>query len=682
MLCVVSVTITSMLAWRLVKIHVIESDKYQTAAAKSYIERAPLKSKRGFIMDARDNLLTNNIVNVSLIADRYRLDDVRMAALGLAYSTLMYSPEWKEKQASPEYNALSEEGKAKALNKAVERVRRHIINDLIIKTDAVEGDIFSSLEDFFEEGKKDQLVDDSQQEDKNKGVDKKKMADLIAKHEEYAVAIICDRLQINKEECLKKLRESKNKRIVLVQNLTDDQQEQLELDFRENKVQGFSFDRSERRWYTMPTMLSHVVGYTNFENKGQVGIERYLNKYLSGQDGFRQSSRDSRGLPLSSSLDKLKPAIHGLNLQLSVDMSLQAIAEEELDAGLAEMKAEKGTVILVEPKTGNILALACRPTYDLNLRNTKKEGDVNKEINPEVNFAVQGMYEPGSTFKVVTVSGALDAKKVTLSTMIDCGSKILVEGPVTLTDTSSYGMRTVEQVVQKSSNNGTYRIGKRLGYKAFLDYYTKFGFGQLTGVPLASEIKGNKQDASNIVNFSRMAIGYAVGVTPLQVAMAYAAIANNGVRMKPRLVTRIFDNDNKEYFADETKPQEVCRVISERAATDMRKALLTVMEPGGTGQRCRVPGFKVGGKTGTARRFSENRGGYADGQYVCSFAGIVPIENPAFVCLVVVDNPRTQQFTHYGGTIAGPIFQRVATRAAAQMNLTPSELIAPAKESQ
>lgn len=653
-LCLLSVTVTSLLTCRLVKIHILDSEKNQKEAQSSYLEREYIKARRGIIIDARNNQLVSNIFNASLIADRYRLDDPRMAALGLAYSQAANSPEWPE---------LDEKGR----NKLIERLRRKIYLSAQKDEEVISPDRMAMVEDLLQEA-------DSSNDNKatsnviEENFDKDALDKIIKSHEEYAITIIATRLNLNKDELLKKLRDTKNKRIVLVQNLTNDQVEILENDLRNMRVQGFTFDRSARRWYNMPHTLVHVLGYTDFRGRGMMGIEKSLDRYLAGQDGFRQSARDSRGLPLSSSLDKLKPAVHGLNLQLTIDMNIQNIVEEELDAGIAEFNPERIAAIMVEPKTGSIMAMACRPSYNLN--------DKDKEALEKgaLNYCVQGVYEPGSTFKVVAVSGALDAKKVTLNTPINCGSKHYSEGAIQITDTSSYGTQPVLGVVRKSSNIGTYKIALRLSRDNFVQYLKNFGLGQKTGIDLSSESSGSVRDGKNAVDYSRMCIGYAVGVTPIQVAMVYAAIANGGVMMKPRLVERIFDNENKTVQEEMTKPQVLKRVISETAARDMRTALRSVTEQGGTGTRSRVPGFTVGGKTGTARRHVEGKG-YMQGQYTVSFAGMLPAEKPAFICLVVVDNPRTTTVTHYGGTIAGPIFKKIAQRTAAALNLAPTEPI-------
>ncbi len=663
-LCLLCVTVVSLLTCRLVKIQLLDSDSNQRLAQRDYRKPEAIKAKRGLITDSRDNLLVSNVFTCNLIADRVHLDDPRVAAQGLAYAMAVRTSEWP---------ALDEKGQ----NKLLKKTYRNIYLDVLKDDEGIEPDRIAIVEDLLARASNAQTPEQAEQAQKaavHEDFDEEALNKLIRSHEEYAIDIIAQRLKLNKQELLDKLRNSKQKRIPLVQNITEEQMDILQKDLRTMHVDGFTFEHNARRWYHMPKTLSHVLGYTNFEGRGMIGIERSLDRYLAGQDGFRICFTDSRGLLLSSSLDKLKPAVNGLNLKLTIDMNIQSIVEEELEAGMKEMAAERAAVVMVEPHTGNIMAMACRPAFDLNEKNP---AELEKGA---LNFCTQGVYEPGSTFKIVAVSSALDSKKATLNTMIDCGSKTYSEGAITLTDTASYGMRSVMGVVQKSSNIGTYKIAKRAGRAIVVDHLKKFGFGKRTGIDLSSESAGAVRDGENPVDFSRMAIGYAVGVTPIQIAMAYATVANGGVLMKPRLVERIFDSNNKTVTPDLTRPQEVCRVISESAARDMKKALMAVTEQGGTGTRGRIPGFKVGAKTGTARRHVEGKG-YMDGQYTVSFAGIVPAEKPAFVCLVVVDNPRTTKVRHYGGTVAGPIFQKIAARTVAALNLTPTEPLSDFKES-
>jgi len=352
-------------------------------------------------------------------------------------------------------------------------------------------------------------------------------------------------------------------------------------------------------------------------------------------------------------------------VQLTLDMGMQAILEEELAAGLAEFQSEKGAIVLMNPNTGELLAMASFPSYNLNTRkNVVKYG---------FDFATQAIYEPGSTFKIISTSGALDKGLVNPDTEIFCHNGVYHKGSIRVPDHHPYGMLPVWKVLQKSSNVGAYKIALQLGRKNFYGYVKAYGFGSKTDIDMAGESAGVVRNTGNPTDFSRIAYGYAVSVTPLQVACAYSAIANGGMLMRPLLVKSVMANDGTTIM--NFKPEPVRRVIKEKTAEQMRKALATVVSLQGTARRAKVPGFKVAGKTGTTVKINTKGGGYMHGRYTVSFAGMMPAEKPAFVCVVVVDDPQTNEVHRYGGTIAAPIFAKVAARVANRMGLEPTEPI-------
>jgi cell division protein FtsI/penicillin-binding protein 2 len=308
--------------------------------------------------------------------------------------------------------------------------------------------------------------------------------------------------------------------------------------------------------------------------------------------------------------------------------------------------------------------MASRPSYNLNRR---------QRINDaSLNFATQAIYEPGSTFKVIAVSGALDAGVVNPLTPVFCHGGYFQEGAIIVHDHHPYGTLTVEGVVQKSSNIGAYMLARKLGKKRFFAMGERLGFGRKTGIRLSGESSGVFRDTGNGVDFSRVAYGYAANVTPLQVVCAYAAVANGGRLMRPRIVSRVVSNEGR--VIEQINPEMVGRAMSGKTAEQVRKALSMVVSNKGTARRAKVPGYRVGGKTGTARKHDPKHG-YMPGHYTVSFVGIVPIDQPAFVCVVVVDDPRIDPAVvpHYGGTIAAPIFSRIAERVAKYMKIPPTE---------
>jgi cell division protein FtsI/penicillin-binding protein 2 len=353
-------------------------------------------------------------------------------------------------------------------------------------------------------------------------------------------------------------------------------------------------------------------------------------------------------------------------VQLTIDMGIQAIVEEELDAGLTEFESVRGAVVLMDPKTGEILAMASRPHFDLNHKQNIAENGYN--------YAIQAIYEPGSTIKIVAAAGALNEGLVTPVTSIFCHNGFYQEGRVALRDDHPAGTLSFEGVLQKSNNIGTYKMARQLGAERFYDYLHRFGFGRKTGILLSGESAGMARNTGNAVDFSRACFGYATNVTPLQLTCAYAAIASDGSLRKPQIVKALIANDGT--IVESYPPEVVNQVLKPKTAAQLRAALVKVVEQGGTATRAAVEGFKVAGKTGTVQKHNP-KGGYLANTYIVSFVGMMPAQDPAFVCLVVVDDPRTQKVTRYGGTIAAPIFGKIATRVAAYMNLVPTEPVSP-----
>ena len=389
-----------------------------------------------------------------------------------------------------------------------------------------------------------------------------------------------------------------------------------------------------------------------------------MEKNLAGMDGRREHFRDARGLLVPGNVAGLIPPRAGLNVKLTIDIGIQAIVEEELDANLAEFESVRGAVVMMDPKTGEVIAMASRPHFDLN---HKQDIATNG-----YNYAIQTIYEPGSTIKIVATSGALNEGLVTPKTRIDCHNGYFKTGAVVVKDDHPAGMLSFEEVLQHSNNIGTYGIGRKLGSKRFYGYLSNYGFGKKTGIQLSGESSGIARNTGNEVDFSRACFGYASNVTPLQLACAYSAIASDGKLRKPHIIKSLVANDGT--VVEDYLPEVVNEVIKPKTAVQMREALEKVIQTGGTATRAAVPGFRVAGKTGTVQKHNP-KGGYLPNSYIVSFAGMMPAQDPAFVCVVVIDDPRTQKITRFGGTIAAPAFGKIASRVAAYMNLKPTEPI-------
>ena len=328
----------------------------------------------------------------------------------------------------------------------------------------------------------------------------------------------------------------------------------------------------------------------------------------------------------------------------TIDPSIQGILEQELDKGLQQYHAKGGCMIAVDPKTGNILGMA-------NRTETPDDGC----------FACQKIYEPGSTFKVVAATAALDTGKMKIDTRVDCTPFAVGNAPHITDGPANYGSLPLWGILAKSSNTGIARVALKCGWDSYKEYLHRYGLNMAmcNGGPCS-----NIPDGSNDVNLARMAHGQAVSVTPLHIAMVYAAIANNGVRVTPR-----FNN----------APHEETRVMSEQTAADLRRALEAVTKTDnpdgvnrGTATAAAIPGVRIGGKTGTAKKADE-RGGYIDGAYIVSFAGILPIDDPRLVIMTVIDEPHPTDCNPGGGTVAAPIFHAAAERLINLLNIAPSD---------
>ena len=359
-----------------------------------------------------------------------------------------------------------------------------------------------------------------------------------------------------------------------------------------------------------------------------------------------------------------RPPTSGDDLELTIDLSLQHIAERELKAGVDWSGARGGSAVVMDPSTGEILAIANYPTYNPNAYRDSSE-------DSRRNRAVQDLYEPGSTFKMITASAALEEKVITPEDQIDVSAgSITFPGRPPIRDDHTYGVLSFRDVIAKSSNVGSIKVGLRVGSERFLEYMRRFGFGRRTSPDFPGENAGLLWTPRNDSALASMLIGYEIGVTPIQMASALSAIANGGELMQPRVVGAV-------RRAGQRLPvphKAIGRTISERTAAELRSILEAVVEPGGTATRATVAGYTVAGKTGTAKKIVN--GSYrGHNDYNVSFAGFVPSRDPVFTIVVVVDSPR--KVSPYGGVVAAPIFQKIAEAALRHRGVRPSLNPAP-----
>ena len=444
--------------------------------------------------------------------------------------------------------------------------------------------------------------------------------------------------------------------------------ESLRTKLRAQNLRGIYFETDSTRVYPNAAMLCHVIGFTDFDHRGIDGVEATTDEYLRGQDGYRYIEHNRAGQELVLYRGQERAPRNGCQVQLSIDLNLQTIVENEIDAAMREYRPQKATIILMRPKTGEILAMANRPNFDLNQRSEAKPEQMK-------NRAVIDMMEPGSTFKIVVAAAVLNEGKLHLDSTLFCENGLWNYGGRPLHDHKAYGELSVQDILVKSSNIGAAKLALTLGEQKYYEYIRRFGFGERTGVELPGEIPGLIRPPQNWskISITRIPMGHEVGVTPLQMITAMATIANDGKLVMPRIVKSVTTSDGRTI--SKLSPVALRQVISEKAAHQIGTALRGVVSDRGTAAAAAVPGFTIAGKTGTAQKV-DPKGGYDHGKYVVSFTGYLPADHPEFVGLVVLDDAKTEKpELNYGGLVAGPIFSRIAEKAARYLDLAPKEEI-------
>jgi cell division protein FtsI (penicillin-binding protein 3) len=429
-----------------------------------------------------------------------------------------------------------------------------------------------------------------------------------------------------------------------------------------------------RRFYPKKTLAGTVLGFTNVDNKGIEGVELWYDSMLRGVDGLVLAEKDARGrtvFPGGHGFQFRQPQA-GKDITLTLDEVIQHIAEKELDKGLAESKARGGVCIVMNPQTGEVLALSVRSTL-------RGRGAFNpnepKQYRPEEwrNRAVTDAFEPGSIFKMVTAAAALEEKVVHPQERIDCSAGSIQVADRVIKDAHRNGVLTFTDVIAESSNVGTIKVALRLGKARFAKYLSAFGFGRKTGVDLPGEISGLVKDHRlwSGVSLGSISIGQEIGVTPIQMAAAYSAIANGGILMKPYLVSEIRDPKDKEGKEQVTVgPVSVGRAVSEETSRTVRQILQKAVETG-TGQKAKPAGYSAAGKTGTAQKIDQRTGLYSKEDYVSSFVGFAPAGAPKLVIVVMVDSPVG---VTWGGSVAAPVFKAVAEQSLTYLQVRPDDV--------
>lgn len=414
------------------------------------------------------------------------------------------------------------------------------------------------------------------------------------------------------------------------------------------KVSGLLKFIEPKRIYIYGDVASQVIGNTNIDNIGMSGIEKSYDSILRGRKGFMIFQRDAKGwLHASANMPYLAPK-NGRSLKLTLDIELQRIVDYELKKGIEEFKAKSGSVVAIEPGTGEILAMASYPNYDLNNIAQRKSGSMKNRV-------ISDTYEPGSTFKIVTAATALEEGVVKPDMKFNAYGGLLDFGTYRIRDDHPMNEITFAEALIHSSNIVFAQVGDLLSVYKFYKYIRDFGFGNTLGIDIKGEVSGKMPPLKKIYPATKQFIshGYGISVTSLQLVSAYSVIANDGNLMRPYVVKEIYNNDGSVY--SEQTSQKIRRVVSHKTCETLKELMVKVVEEG-TGKKAQIYGVKIAGKTGTAQQLVK---GEWTKQYYSSFAGFFPAENPKIVLLVVIDNP---EIGYYGGAVAAPIFKRIVQK--------------------
>jgi cell division protein FtsI (penicillin-binding protein 3) len=443
------------------------------------------------------------------------------------------------------------------------------------------------------------------------------------------------------------IRNTKRRNIILEKGV----KEETIAKIKEWDCYGIKIKPREKRKYNFSSLAGPVIGYTNVENKGQSGIELAMEKSLAGKDGFIVYQLNAKRYKRPEVEYPHKDPVNGNSVVLTINQAYQAIVEEELAKGVELYSAESGRCIIMQPKTGEILAMANNPSMDPNNR---------AEYSPEKarNRVITDLYEPGSTFKIVTMSAALNEGIYKAEDEIFAENGVYYHTPKEkpIVDAHPYAYLSLRGAFEHSSNIVSAKIAKKMGSDLFYKYARNFGFGIKTGIELPGEMRG---DLRNPVDWDGtthlyMAFGYSLAATSLQIACAYSAIANDGVLMRPYIRKWLLDQNRN--IVDETVPQTVRRVVESETATTMREFMRGAVDSG-TASKAKIAGMSIGGKTGTSQRLVN--GSYSNKSHVASFVGFFPIEDPKILILIILDSPTNG---YYGGQVAAPIFREIAMR--------------------
>ena len=462
---------------------------------------------------------------------------------------------------------------------------------------------------------------------------------------------------IDRQTLLKKFQASKNF-VWLKRLMTPEQAKQI----KTLELDGVGFVKETKRFYPNSEVAAHVVGFTGLDPEGLEGIELKYDSTILGGTGYLVTERDALGRDIAMKGAVVTNDNKGHSVTLTIDKNIQYIAEKELGAAVEKCGAKAGTVLVMDPHTGRVLAMANYPNFNPNVYYKYPWHQLR-------NRAVADSYEPGSTFKVMLIAAALEEKLLSAGDAFNCENGSFNIGGRTIHDTHRYGRLSVAEVLKYSSNIGAAKIGARLGQDKLAGNLKKFGFGEKTGIDLPGEAGGTLRKGRWFpVDLATVSFGQGVTASSIQLANAFSVVANGGMLMKPYVVEKISDAEGN--IVQKNDPKPVRRVIKPETAKIVAKMMEGVTVQGGTGMSAAIPGYRVAGKTGTAQKVDPVTRGYSATKRTASFIGFVPADRPRLTILVVIDEPKTSP---YGGVVAAPAFSSIGLQSLCYLKVSPDK---------
>ncbi len=442
-------------------------------------------------------------------------------------------------------------------------------------------------------------------------------------------------------------------------------EEELARDIIDKNIKGVYLSQNTKRYYPYGDLLTQILGFTTIDNIGQAGIELYYNDLLKGTDGKSLVQADITGQELENTLSYYIPSIPGCDITLTIDAKIQLIVEQALNKVMEEQQAKSTTAIIMKANTGEIVAMSTKPSFDLN---NVPRNDPSVLLENVKNKAVVDVYEPGSTFKILTMAATLEENTANDNSRFYCGGSTTVDGErIKCWRSIGHGSQTLSEGLANSCNCVFVDLALRLGTDTFYNYFSAFGLGQKTGIEISGESAGiiMNKDSAKRVDLARMGFGQAIAVTPLQLITAVCSAVNGGTLYEPYLIKQIVSPDGK--IIEENYATPVRQVVSASTSKTLNAMLEGVVSK--TGKYTFVPGYEIGGKTGTSQKY-EN-GSIARGKYVSSFIGTYPASNPEYVLLLLVDEPGTGAY--YGSVVASPYAKEIFSGMFEYLNIEPDD---------